>query len=197
MSSAALKTVSMGSCLEDGWSLYRQQVGWFAGAGLVLSTISALANVATAGWAVLLGFVLLTPATVGVVALADAVRQGQEPQLGMLFEGFKNARAYALGFLTTVLIVVGLLALILPGFVVGVGLVWAVVALHKRRLAALDAVVFSFGLARDNLGLSVIFLAFACFMEMLGQGTIILGAFTLPFVVCAKVAAFDKIAPRG
>jgi hypothetical protein len=197
MSSAALKTVSMGSCLEEGWSLYRQQVGWFAGAGLVVSTISAMATVATAGWAMVLGWVLLTPAAVGVVALADGVKKGHEPSLDLALAGFKNARAYALGLLTSVFVLMGLAALVLPGLVVAVGLVWATVALHMRQLAAFDAAAFSFGLVRDNLGLSVLFFAFACFMEVLGQGTILLGAFTLPFVVCAKVAAFDQIAPRG
>lgn len=162
-------------------------------AGLAYSTVEALATAASAGWALLLGMVLLTPAALGTYALASAVARGEAPSINLLLSGFKDGRAYALGALTTVLVFAGLLLFLLPAVVVMVGMTWSLAVLHRRPVGALDAARRSFALAKENLGFTLLFLALTLVLHSLGTGTILLGAFTFPFLVCLKLVLFEQL----
>lgn len=188
--------VRLGTCLQRGFHLYTRELGWFAGWGLAVSALQAAMGAATAGWALLLGLCLIVPTKVGLYAIADAAARGVPVTLEVVLSGYKRAPAYVLGLLETALLVVGLLALVLPMFLVAFGLTWTTVALHRRQLGAIEAVQASFRLSRAHLGLTLGVCAVGFVLDSVATGTILLGVLAAPLIACLKTVAFEQIDPQ-
>lgn len=193
---AAQHPVRLGTCLERAFRLYTREWGWFAGWGLAVAALQAALGVATAGWAILLGLALIVPTKLGLYAIAAAAAEGRPVSLATLAEGYKRPAAWALGLLETGLLVLGTLALILPGVLVAFGLTWTAAALYRRNLSAVEAVGMSFRLARRHPGLTlgVTLVGFA--FDAVGTGTVLLGCLTLPMMTCLKTVAFEQLDPK-
>jgi hypothetical protein len=193
---APMDKVAIIPCISRAFQLYGKALPWFVGWGLTVSLFQAAMGVVTAGWALLLGLAVIVPLNVGLYAIADAAANGDRVDLDTILTGFKRGPAYALGILQTVLLVAGLLLFVLPVLIVLPALTWTVPALHRRKMAALDAVVYSAGLAKRHLGLTLAVMGFAFLLDSLATSTIVLGAFTLPLMACLKTVVFEQIARR-
>jgi hypothetical protein len=191
---APMPHVTIGACVSRGLSLYTSNLGWLAAAGLLAAVVQAFLIASTAGWAILLGMVLTVPAYMGVYAVASAGTRGEAIDVHTLLSGFKDPRAYALGVAQSVLLVVSILLFVLPVFVSVVGLTWSAVALQRRPdIGAIDAIKRSFGLARKHLGITLLITLMAIIFDSLGTGTLLLGAVTIPIMVCVKLIAFEAV----
>ena len=193
---APMDKVAIIPCISRAFQLYGKALPWFVGWGLTVSLFQAGLGFVTAGWALLLGLAIIVPLNVGLYAIADAAANGDTVDADTVLAGFKRGPAYALGVLETVLLVASLLVFVLPVFIVLPALTWAVPALHRRQLAALDAVVYSAGLAKRHIWLTLGVMGFAFLLDSVATGTIVLGAFTLPMMVCLKTVVFEQIARR-
>lgn len=191
-----METVSLGECVQRAARLYLSQLGWFVGTGLLVSIIQASVVAATAGWAMLLGLLVLVPANMALVSVAYSEARGESLSGDTILEGFRRGPAYALGMLESLILVIGFLFAIVPGFLAIVALTWATIAMFRDHLPAVDAVKQSFALTRDHPGLTIAMVIAAFALESLATGTIVAGAITLPLLVCLKVVVFEQIVGR-
>ncbi len=192
-----MPVVDFGTCIQRAVRLYTSATGWFVVWGLAVAALQACLAVATAGWALLLGLMVLVPANIGLFAIVVAAARGETPTPATVLEGFRIPRAYALGLLETLLLCVGLVFFVVPGLIFAVATTWSAVALYRRNLGAWDAVTHSLALTRSHLGLTLLLLILTMGLQSLGTGTIVLGALTLPLAACLKVVLYEQIAPKG
>lgn len=188
--------VRLGDCLQRAMSLYTRELGWFAACGLAVAAVQAAMGAATAGWAWVLGLVILVPTQVGVYAIADAAARGDTVTFATMMEGYKRGPAYVLGLLETLLLVAGLLAFVFPIIFVAVALTWTTAALYRRNMGAWEAVRHSFSLTRSHLGLTLGVCLVAVVLDTVATGTILLGAIGVPLLACLKTVAFEQADPE-
>jgi Tfp pilus assembly protein PilF len=108
------------SYLKTGWHLFKQYPGGFIGfTALVLIIQAGLGYLPKVGWMVL---VIQYPLIFGFVTVSARLIQGERPQFGEFFEGFKFLPTLVLlGLVSQILIVLGLLLLVVPGVYLAVG----------------------------------------------------------------------------
>jgi len=191
-----MKQITMGSCLRRAVGLYLARLPWFAVWGLCLAALQLAVGQATEDWARALGGLLVIPTTVGFYAIADRAAHKDRVNVHTLLAGCKRGSAWLLGVLEGVILMAGLVAFIVPVIAAAVLLTWAVPALYLRDLGAFSAISRSFGIARQNLGLTFVIAVTCLVLQVLGTGSFLLGAVAIPLSVCLKTVAFEQLDPR-
>lgn len=190
---APMTPVSLGTAVQRGFSLYTSQLGWFAAAGLAVSGLHAAFGYITAGWALILGLMILVPTKLGLYHIARATARGEQVDFSTMVRGFSNPSAYVVGLIETTLLIAGLLLFVAPMFWVAFAISWTTPALASRKLGAIAAIKRSFKLAHANLGLTVGVMLCGVVLELLADSTIVVGALTAPLLACIKIVLFEQI----
>lgn len=182
--------------ISRSWSIYTRQWAWFAATGVAVSTIQGAMAYASGGLMLLLGMAILVPTNLSLYVLTDIVARGETPTVDRLLEGFKNPQAWLLGILETIVLVIALMALVIPGLVLALALGWSVPLLARRQMQAGEAMRRSVSLTLEHLGLSLGMVLLAWFLHSLGSSTMILGGLTLPLLAIARSIAIEMVEPR-
>jgi Tfp pilus assembly protein PilF/uncharacterized membrane protein len=103
-----------GSYLKAGWHLFKQYPGGFIGfTALFLLIQGGLGALPKVGWMVLF---IQYPLMFGFVAVSSRLMQGERPQFGEFFEGFRFfLTLFLLGVVSQIFICLGLILLVVPG----------------------------------------------------------------------------------
>lgn len=190
---APMKPVSLGTAVRRAFGMYTSQLGWFAAAGLAVSALHAAFGYISAGWALILGLMILVPTKLGLYHIALATARGEPVDLSTVTRGFRNPAAYVVGLIETTLLIVGMLLFVAPVFWVAFSISWTTPALAHRKLGAVAAIKRSFKLAHANLGLTIGVMLCGVVLELLADSTIVVGALTAPLLACIKSVLFEQI----
>lgn len=165
------------------------------GAILVIGILSSVGSTFSAG---VLPLILAGPFGLGQSKYFLSIARGQQPPFEDIFSGFHQfVRAMAIGLLVAIAVVVGMILLVIPGIIAGVGLSMAYfIALDRPELEAPDVLkaswelvwkggnfwkVFGFGLLAALLTL----LGVLCF----GFGVL----FTTPMILVGQAMLYDEL----
>ena len=130
------------SYLKTGWHLFKQYPGGFIGfTALVLLIQTGLGYLPKVGWMVLF---IQYPFMFGFVTVSSRLIQGERPQFGEFFEGFRFLPTLVLlGVVSQIFIVLGLLLLVVPGVYLMVGFFLAPWFVLDRRVGFWEAMQLS------------------------------------------------------
>lgn len=131
-----------GSYLKTGWHLFKQYPGGFIGfTALVLLIHAGLGYLPKVGWTVLL---IQYPLIFGFVAVSARLIQGERPQFGEFFDGFRSfLTLLLLGVVSQIFIILGLLLLVVPGIYLMVAFFLAPWFILDRRVGFWEAMRLS------------------------------------------------------
>jgi len=107
-----------GDYLSEGFELYKRNIGLFVGSSLIYGLIVGLSAYTFVGFILLAG-----PLTGGLYRMIQNVDEGKPATIGDLFSDFGNLSNHIVGLLLVILLVfLGMLCLILPGYYLAVAL---------------------------------------------------------------------------
>lgn len=186
--------VKTGYYLKAGWEIFKQNILGFVGFCLLAVLIQVILN--SIGWfGQLVSFIIAGPLWAGLFVVSAKLCQHQATQFGDFFAGFRYFLPLLLyNLVASLLVLVGLILLVVPGIYLIVGYTFATLLILDRRLDFWPAMetsrktvqrqwfgIFGFLLVLLLLNLGGIIL--------LGVGLLVTG----PWSICAITVAFDDI----
>ncbi len=182
-----------GSYLKTGWHLFKQYPGGFIGfTALVLLIQTGLGSLPKVGWTVML---MQYPLIFGFVAVSARLIQGERPQFGEFFEGFRYLPTLVLlGVVSQIFIVLGLVLLVVPGVYLLVGFFLAPWFVLDRRVGFWEAMHMSRRAVQPHwfelFGLFLLIIL----INLLGALALVVGLLvTLPVGWCALTAFYASL----
>ena len=178
------------SFLKTGWHLFKQYPGGFIGfTALTLLIEMGLGCLPKVGWMVIF---IHYPLMFGFVAVSAGLMQGEARRFGDFFEGFSFLLTLLLlGVVSQVMIILGLVALIVPGIYLMVGYVFAPWFVLDRRVGFWEAMELSRHAVQPHwfelFGLVMMIILLNLLGALaLGVGLLV----TIPVSWCALTAAY-------
>ncbi len=180
----------IGSYISKGFRIFEKEIGLFIGYTalfFLISTITAF-----------IPFALLFisgPLTAGFFIVAHKINKGEPYEFSTFFKGFDYFVPLLLFTLVGgIFIVLGFLALILPGIYLAVAYTFAIPFIVFAKMEFWDGMEISRKLTTKNwwsiFGLSILLFL----INLLGIMVLFVGLlFTVPITYCAIYAAFDDI----
>ncbi len=134
----------------------------------------------------------------GTVRIFIAVARGQQAQLGMLFSAFRRTPAVlATGLLQTILVVVGLAFLVIPGIYLGCALFASTTYAAEAELGPIESLKASFKATEGQRGRIFLFLIVTQLINLGGFMACCVGTFVAgPVVYLAMVIVYLRISGR-
>ena len=178
------------SYLKTGWHLFKQYPGGFIGfTALTLLIQTGLGYLPKVGWMVVF---IHYPLMFGFVAVSARLIQGERPQFGEFFDGFRSfLTLLLLGVVSQIFIILGLLLLVVPGIYLMVAFFLAPWFILDRQVGFWEAMRLSRHTVRPHwfelFGLFLLIILINLLgILALGVGLLV----TLPVGWCAFTAFF-------
>lgn len=195
-------TVKIGRYFSRGWGLFKQYAPAFIGFFIVVAIIGALASRLPPPLGLdedrrggLVSAVLSPIFAAGFYIVAFKLAKGRVASFSDFFKGFNNfLQLFLLNLVSTILIVVGLLFLIIPGVYLAVAYFFSMPFVVEKRLdfwSALEAsrkLITKHWFAFFGLGF-LLFLLNLGGLLLFGLGLLV----TVPWTFCIITAAFEDI----
>ncbi|MEZ5403946.1 MAG: hypothetical protein R2729_29975 [Bryobacteraceae bacterium] len=178
-------TVQTGKWISDGWNLVTGDWVTFGLAALVMLVISSVVP-----------FILQGALITGLHIMVKRKMLVGQTEIGDLFKGFNYfVPALIVNLLVTVFAMIGMLACIIPAFVVGAMYMFPYLFVVDRKMEFWPAMQASHAIVKkDYLGFTLFFLALVG-LQILGALACIVGILiTLPMMFAAITAAYRDIA---
>lgn len=143
-----------------------------------------------------LSILLSAPMSLGMAIFFLNIVRGNEVRIEQLFDGFKN---YVPSLIVTILIVIavslGLILLIIPGIIIGIGLSMSMFILADNpSMSAVDVLKASWEMMKGHKGDYFIFCLLCIGMAILGFLALIIGIFyVLPIIYAASALFYEKV----
>jgi len=191
-------TVKTGEYIQRGWEIMKQNLGGFIGITLLVFLIALFPTFLPQRLAPLFSFaanVVNGIVYAGLLIVAFKILKRQPTTFNDFFQGFNNfLPIFLTNLLVGLFVVLGFIALILPGIYLAVAYTFAIAFVVGRKFDFWEAMEASRRVVSKNW-FSIF--AFTLVLALLNfAGAILLGIgllFTLPLTTCAIAAAFDDI----
>ena len=188
----------LGDYVNRGWELFKQNIGGFVGFSfLYLVAVAGSGQIPYIGW--LIQTLIGAPLVAGFFIVADKIAKGQPHEFNDFFKGFDHMLQLVIGNLVmSVLIVLGLVLLIVPGIYLAVAYSMFVPIVIFARLEFWPALELSRKVVTKNwvnfFVLALVFVGIA----LLGLLALVVGLFAaLPVIYCISYSAYDDIFGTG
>jgi uncharacterized membrane protein len=178
--------LSIENVLQQGLNLFRKEPGPFILYGII--TALALSNPIS-------GLLLGGPATAGYYIVAQRIRQGKKVEISDFFRSLdKFVPLLILHLLISLLVVLGLMLLILPGIYLAISYLFAHFFVWFYDLEPSEALRMSRKTVSGNFGQILLLCLILGGINLLGILAFGVGILlTLPFSYCVIYATFDDI----
>jgi uncharacterized membrane protein len=178
--------LSIESCLQQGFNLFRQGPGLF----FIYTMVVALIMVNP-----LTGLFLGGPALVGYYVVARHFQRAEAVGLSDFFQSFHSfIPLLLLQVLISLLVMLGLLLLVLPGIYLAVSYVFAHFFVHFHGISPMEALRLSRRTVSGNFGQIFLLCLVLLGVNLLGVMAFGLGLLvSMPLSACVLYAAFDDI----
>lgn len=194
-------------CISDAWALFKQNAGILVGATVITMAVSMLisgvasvlqdpgndAALVIAGAVVnLIGNIVNTFLTIGMIRLCLAVARGEPRDIGMLFSGGPYFWRYlGVSILFGIAMFVGLLLLLIPGIYVAITYWPSMFLVIDRNTRVFESLRVAGELAKGNRINSVVLGVFGLLINFAGLMMCFVGLFaTIPIVYLMVVSAY-------
>ncbi len=186
-------TLHVQAYIRQGWQMFRENIGEFAGFSLIIFAVSLLSSLSQTGGSILFSSIA-APLYVGYSIVAFRLLSGQLFEFGDFFRGFNYFLPLFLASLASTLLVgIGLL-LILPGIYLAVGYMFTTFFIIDYRMEFWQAMELSRKIISRNwfafFGFALVLLA----LNLLGTLAFGVGLLvSLPVTSCAAAIAYKDI----
>jgi uncharacterized membrane protein len=184
----------LGDYINRGIELFKQNIGGFVGFTLLyLIAVGGSGQIPYVGW--LIQTVIGAPLAAGFFLVAHKIAKGEAYEFNDFFKGFDHMVQLVVGNLVmTVLVIVGLILLLLPGFYLAIAYTMFVPIVVFGRFEFWPALELSRKVVTKNwLNFFLLALVYAgiAILGILALGVGILAA--IPVIYCISYAAYDDI----
>ena len=178
--------LSIENVLQQGLNLFRKEPGPFILYGII--TALALSNPIS-------GLLLGGPAAAGYYIVAQRIRQGKKIEISDFFRSLdKFVPLLILHLLISLLVVLGLMLLILPGIYLAISYLFAHFFVWFYDREPYQAIGLSRKVVSGNFGQILLLLLVLAGINLLGFMALGIGILlTMPYSFCVVYAAFDDI----
>lgn len=188
------------SLFTRAWEIFRAHLGTMIAVFILYSLLTGTGVFwDSGGWIFdvgeLLMFVISGPVTAGTYMFALKLVRGEDPDIGEMFRGFQEfGRAFGVFTLYTILFVVGLVLLIVPGIYVGVALMPAMFLVLDDRLGVIDTLQKAWAMTDGHRGGVFLVLLTLVGLNLLGLLFFIVGVvFTGAFSLLVGAAMYEEL----
>ncbi len=209
---------SVGEVMGLGWSLFKQHWGTFVGAGImsqmfagipqqvpnILKTTGIITENDPAYWgilggAALIGQLIASFFQVGMTKIYLTTARGGRPEIGDLFTGGGQfLTMLGANLLMSIIISFGMVMLIIPGIIFGLGLSLTHFFIVDQNLGAVDAMKASWEATKGQKGSIFGFGFLAFFVIILGALACLVGILAaIPTVGLGMTIIYLRISGRG
>lgn len=180
-----------GEYLERGMEIFKKDMGSFIGFTLVQLVITTVA-----GFIPFASLLVAPPLAAGVYLVAKRIDKGEQYEFANFFDGFKFffGQLVLAGLITGIFIVIGIIALIIPGIYLGVALSLVTLLIVFGKQEFWPAIEKSIKIVNKNWFSFFGFFIVLILINLIGLLLLGIGLlFTIPFSSCAMYAAYDDI----
>lgn len=192
--------LEVGHLFRRGWAVFRDNLGTVMGAFLVYLLLTNLALPFEQGSRIghllsLVSLFLTAPMMVGIYALYLKLVRGQTAEVADVLSGFQQlGRALGVFWLQSIAIGIGLILLIVPGVIVGLGLFPALFLVMDSDLGVVDCLRRAWEMTEGRKPqLFVLVLAIIGLM-LLGAVALVIGIFfAMPLSLVISAVTYDEL----
>ena len=180
----------IGSYISKGYSIFTKDVGLFVGYTALMLAITVVAGFIPFGSLFVAG-----PLAAGYYIVAHKINRGEDYEFGTFFKGFDYfVPLFLYTLVGGIFIVLGTLALILPGIYLAVAYTFAIPFIVFAKMEFWDGMEISRKLITRNWWSIFGLLILLFLINILGVLLFFIGIlFTIPITYCAIYAAFEDI----
>jgi uncharacterized membrane protein len=143
-----------------------------------------------------LSILLSAPMSLGMSTIFLNIIRGKEVRIEQIFDGFKNyVPAFIVTFLVSIAVIFGLILLIIPGIIVGIGLSMSMfILVDNPTMSAIDVLKTSWEMMKGHKADRFVYILLAIGIVFLGLLTLIIGIFyVLPIIYAASAIFYERI----
>lgn len=146
----------------------------------------------------LIGWIITSFLSAGFIRAALKTVRGETPSFGDFFSGPSFLNYLATSFLTTVVVVVGVLCLIVPGVIASLGLFNAPFYCIDRKMGPIEAMKASWESTDGQKGDVFVFYLLQVVISLVGVAACCVGLFAVgPIVMLAHAIVYMKMSGAG
>lgn len=193
--------LSVGYLFSRAWETFKEHIGFMVAVFLIHSLVTGSGNIFDSdGWFGNLGqlimFLVAGPMTAGTYAVSLSILRGAEPDLGLLFSGFREfGRAFGVFALYTILVVVGLILLLVPGIYIAVALAPAMYLVMEDDLEVTDTLRKAWAMTEGYRGRIFVVALAVVGINILGVLALVVGViFTGALSLLIGAALYEELA---
>jgi uncharacterized membrane protein len=189
------------SLFSRAWTVFRAHLGSTIAVFLIYSLLTGSPSFWDGdgwffGFADLLQLAIAGPITAGTYMFALRLARGEAPDLGEIFRGFQVfGRAFGVFVLYTVMVVVGLVLLIIPGIYIAVAFMPAMYLVLDDDLGVIDTLQKAWAMTDGRRGRIFIVLMAIAGLNLLGLVAFLIGViFTGALSLLVGASLYDELA---
>ena len=186
--------LSLGHLYGRAWRAFRREWKAAIAVMLLLALISNLGAFTAVQWDNAILAIIQPALYAGAAMFYLGVVRGGRPAIGELFAGFRDARifikAFCVYYLLTIMIVIGLLLLIVPGIYMMVAFIPAMYLVLDEKLGIVDTLNRAWDLTEERRGRVFLVLLSLIPLNIAGALVVLVGllvSFTLSSLIMAQL----------
>jgi uncharacterized membrane protein len=180
--------IDLGAAISDGWNLFLANAGGFVAFALLGGVIAVLMAVTV------VGLLFITPLVAGLLIVPLAMLKGRGTRFGNFFDGFMRLGGFLLlGLVMGIFIILGYIALIIPGIYLTVAYTWAMALMIDRGLGFWDAMSTSMRVVNKNFWETLLLVLVLSIINGLGSVVFVGYLLTLPLTFCILAVTYRQI----
>ena len=193
----AVAQPTTGRILSRAQALWKQNFILMGVWALLISGLTWVVGVGTLGVGLVVLFFLSVPVQMGLYHACYDQARNKPVGFGTMTQGLTNPGAYILGFFTSLMVVIGLAACVLPGIFMMMVQQYSICTMVSKRTSAIDSIKGGASFVKDNIGLVIVVTLITTVMEYFGNATVLLAALLVPLNVCIEVSCFEMLSRKS
>ncbi len=192
--------LAIGHVLSRAWEAFKTRPGLILAAALIAAILGSPSVIVDddsgLSWAAeLLQFFLGPPLAAGMCMLLLNVVRGNEPDIGNIFDGFRRyGKSMGVYYMYAIIVVLGFVALIIPGIIALVGLLPAVYMVLDKDYDAVDTIKKAWEMTNGHKGDLFVLGIILVLITLAGLFAFIIGVFfTYTFTLVAQAVVYDEL----
>lgn len=190
---AMVEKPDLGLVFQRAMPVFKRAAGQLIVGGLALATFYWGLTFVSAGVGLTLSALISVPIICGMLTVAYQAANDEPVDWMGLFAGFKMPQAYLLGVITTLALLAGFIALVLPAIYLMFALVYTKCFMVSRGRTAIEAFRDSIKLFNANLGFSLLIALVGWILYSVGNAMWVLAALCTPVMVVLHMVTFELL----
>ena len=193
--------LSVGHLFSRGWETFKANFWLSLGIAVLYLVLTSLGSGGAghggfSGFLNLVGFVIAGPLTAGVYNVYLRMARGESVEFASMFDGFKQmGKSVGVYWLMLLATIVGFVLLVVPGIVLGLGLLPAMFLVLDGNLGVMDTLKRSWEMTNGYKWQLFLVALAVVGINILGLVALVIGVFiTMTVTMLIFAAAYDELA---